>query len=104
MNCVSIEARPFASKAGGPLIFVPFVGTQGTFKSHENRGRPIKQRFLPDFVCYDRIIIEIKALSALTDEQRAQVLNYPAGRLLDSARSVARRRAFRPCACFMADW
>jgi GxxExxY protein len=42
----------------------------------EYRGRRLKQRFQPDFTCYDKIILEIKAVSALTDEHRAQVLNY----------------------------
>jgi len=34
------------------------------------------QTFTPDFVCYDNIIVEIKAVSALADEHRAQLLNY----------------------------
>jgi len=42
----------------------------------EYRGRILKQRFQPDFICYGKIILEIKAVSALTDEHRAQVLNY----------------------------
>jgi len=29
-----------------------------------------------DFICYDRVIVEIKAVSALVDEHRAQLLNY----------------------------
>ncbi len=28
------------------------------------------------FVCYDRIIVELKALSSLSSEHKAQVLNY----------------------------
>jgi len=40
------------------------------------RGRTLKHRFVPDFICYDKIILEIKAVSQLTDEHRAQVLNY----------------------------
>jgi GxxExxY protein len=40
------------------------------------KGRPLRQRFQPDFVCYEKIILEIKAVSALTDEHRSQVLNY----------------------------
>jgi hypothetical protein len=31
---------------------------------------------IPDFVCYDKIIVELKAISEVTDEHRAQVLNY----------------------------
>jgi len=40
------------------------------------RGRTLKHRFVPDFICYGKIILEIKAVSKLTDEHRAQVLNY----------------------------
>jgi GxxExxY protein len=40
------------------------------------RDRTLLQTFSPDFLCYDKIILEIKAVSALVDEHRAQVLNY----------------------------
>ena len=42
----------------------------------EYKGRPLKKRYEADFVCFDKVLIEIKAVSALTDEHRAQVLNY----------------------------
>jgi GxxExxY protein len=45
--------------------------------SLEYRGRILAQKFLPDFVCYDKIIVELKAVTELIDEHRAQVLNYP---------------------------
>lgn len=34
------------------------------------------QHFVPDFICFEKIIVEIKALSALNDAHRAQTLNY----------------------------
>jgi GxxExxY protein len=40
------------------------------------RGRTLVQTFIPDFVCYDNIIAEIKGVCALADEHRAQLLNY----------------------------
>ncbi len=40
------------------------------------RGRTLVQTFTPDFICYGKIIVEIKAVSALADEHRAQLLNY----------------------------
>jgi GxxExxY protein len=40
------------------------------------RGRTLVQTFNPDFICYDKIILEIKAVPELIDEHRAQVLNY----------------------------
>ena len=39
------------------------------------KGRPLKQRYIPDFICLDKIIVEIKAVSQLADEHRAQVHN-----------------------------
>src|SRR5437870_9128494 len=41
------------------------------------RGRTLVQTFTPDFICYGKIVVEIKAVSALVDEHRAQLLNYP---------------------------
>ncbi|MDZ4287852.1 MAG: GxxExxY protein [Prosthecobacter sp.] len=40
------------------------------------KGHPLKSEYLPDFVCYGKIIVELKAVSSLTDEHRAQVHNY----------------------------
>ncbi len=40
------------------------------------KGQPLTKSLVPDFFCFDQVIMEIKAVSALTDEHRAQVLNY----------------------------
>lgn len=40
------------------------------------KGTELRQRYIPDFLCYDKIILKIKAVKQLTDEHRAQVLNY----------------------------
>lgn len=40
------------------------------------KGNFLNQRCIPDFVCFEKIIIELKAVSAFTDEHRAQVHNY----------------------------
>lgn len=39
----------------------------------ENR---LSQRYLADLVCYEQIIIEIKALNHLSGREEAQLLNY----------------------------
>lgn len=43
------------------------------------KGIPLKQSYKPDFLCFGKIILEIKAVSKLTDEHRAQVHNYLKG-------------------------
>ncbi len=64
-ECLEIELEfqriPFLSKPPQTLQY---------------RGRTLVQTFNPDFICYDRIILEIKAVYELVDEHRAQVLNY----------------------------
>ena len=40
------------------------------------RGRTLVQIYQADFVCYGKIIVELKAVSSLVDEHRAQLLNY----------------------------
>jgi GxxExxY protein len=40
------------------------------------RGRTLTQSYQADFVCFGKIIVELKAVSALTDDHRAQLLNY----------------------------
>jgi GxxExxY protein len=37
---------------------------------------PLNQTYRADFVCYDSILIEIKAVSQILNLHRAQVLNY----------------------------
>ena len=53
---------------------IPTIAQPGL--SLEYRGRILSQKYFPDFVCYEKIIVELKAITDLTDEHRAQVLNY----------------------------
>ncbi len=40
------------------------------------KGTKLKQFFKPDFICFDKIIVAIKALDRLTLREEAQLLNY----------------------------
>jgi GxxExxY protein len=40
------------------------------------RGARINQHFRADFICFDTIILEIKAVREIAPEHKAQVLNY----------------------------
>ena len=53
---------------------IPFVAKKPLSLSY--KGRPLKSVFQTDLICFEKIIIEIKAVSALTDEHRAQLQNY----------------------------
>jgi len=40
------------------------------------RDQELDVQYIADFVCYDKIIVELKAVSELTDVHKAQVRNY----------------------------
>lgn len=40
------------------------------------KGEKLTKTFVPDFICFDKVIIELKAASDLIDEHRAQLHNY----------------------------
>lgn len=40
------------------------------------KGHPLQKRYEADFICFERVLVEIKAVSALADEHRAQLQNY----------------------------
>lgn len=64
-ECMEIELR---------LQGVPYVCQRGI--ALEYKSNPLKCSFIPDFVCFDALILEIKAVSELCDEHRAQLQNY----------------------------
>jgi GxxExxY protein len=64
-ECVEIELE---------LQGIPFVPQK--LLPLDYKRRPLRTRYQPDFVCYEKIILELKAVRELTDEHRAQVQNY----------------------------
>ena len=42
----------------------------------EYRGQTLRQTYEPDFFCFDKIVVEIKAAKTLADGHRAQIINY----------------------------
>ena len=64
-ECLEIELK---------LRGVPLVAQKELPLSY--KGRRLKRKFKADFLCYERILLEIKAISQLVDEHRSQVLNY----------------------------
>ena len=53
---------------------IPFVAQRELQLSY--KGEPLKQTYRPDLICFDAIIVELKASSKTTGEHQAQVLNY----------------------------
>ena len=42
----------------------------------EYKGKPLKKKYEPDFICYDDVIVEIKAMDKLSSNEHAQIINY----------------------------
>ncbi len=40
------------------------------------KGQTLEAFYKPDFICFDAIVVELKALSHLTTVEEAQVINY----------------------------
>jgi GxxExxY protein len=40
------------------------------------KGKPLNKTYQPDFICYNEVIVEIKAKSVLSGTEEAQVINY----------------------------
>ena len=39
-------------------------------------GVELKSEFVPDFICYNRVVVELKAVKELDDIHRSQTINY----------------------------
>ena len=42
----------------------------------EYKGKSLKKKYEPDFICYDDVIVEIKAMNKLSSNEHAQIINY----------------------------
>ena len=40
------------------------------------KGKVLDDTFKPDFICYDKIIVELKSVKELDDVHRSQAINY----------------------------
>jgi len=40
------------------------------------KGKRLKKKYSPDFVCFDKIILELKATSEITNMHKSQLFNY----------------------------
>ena len=53
---------------------IPFVPQKKLALNY--KGEQLSQTYAPDFICFDKIIIEIKGTRQLAPQHKAQLLNY----------------------------
>jgi GxxExxY protein len=53
---------------------IPFVSQKELRVLYD--GIPLKSKYIADIVCYEKIIIEIKAISKINNQHKAQLMNY----------------------------
>jgi GxxExxY protein len=53
---------------------IPFVREQPIYATYRNVQ--LKTQFIPDFICYNKIVVELKAVKELDDAHRSQAINY----------------------------
>jgi len=53
---------------------IPFQPQAGLSISY--KGEKLEQVYRADFICYGQIILELKAVKEIGNDQRAQVINY----------------------------
>ena len=53
---------------------IPFVKELWLDVSY--KGRILEKKYIADFICFDQLIVEVKAMEGLLPEHTAQVLNY----------------------------
>lgn len=70
LEAVYQEALALEFEARG----VPFVKEKEI--DIQYKGRVLAKRYVADFICFNRVIVETKAVSTLLPEHQAQALNY----------------------------
>jgi GxxExxY protein len=53
---------------------IPFESQSALAISY--KGQPLKKSYIPDFVVFGKVIVELKALDRLSGTEEAQLLNY----------------------------
>jgi len=53
---------------------IPFVSQQELKLAY--KGETLEQTYKPDLICFEKIIVELKAVKDTADEHRAQLHNY----------------------------
>jgi GxxExxY protein len=57
----ALRGIPFRRETGLPIVY---------------KGHLLEVKYRPDFICFEAIIVELKALDRVSGREKAQVINY----------------------------
>ncbi len=67
-------------------VYQEVLGREFSLQRIPNKAQPIidirykgvllEKKYQPDFICYDEVIVEIKAISSLSGVEEAQIIHY----------------------------
>ena len=71
----------FTEKVYQEALAIEFAGREIPFEREKEihatyKGIVLEGTFIPDFICYGKIIVELKAVKELDDVHRSQAINY----------------------------
>ena len=81
MKVHSILGPGFTEKVYQEALAIEFAERNIPFDREKEKhavykGIVLEGTFIPDFICYNKIIVELKAVQELTDVHRSQAINY----------------------------
>jgi len=81
MNVFNELGTGFLEKVYQEALELEFIEKQIPYRREtpiaiKYKGHLLQQKYIADFICYDKIIIELKAVAELNDVHKAQVFNY----------------------------
>ena len=81
MKVHSVLGPGFTEKVYQEALAIEFVERQIPFEREKEihatyKGVVLEGTYIPDFICYDKIIVELKAVRELDDVHRSQAINY----------------------------
>lgn len=81
MKVHSTLGKGFAEVVYADALEKEFINTDIPYEREKeidiiNNGEPLMHKFRIDFICFDNIIVELKASSDIIEGHRAQIINY----------------------------
>jgi GxxExxY protein len=81
INVANILGCGFLEAIYQEALEIEFASNNIPFESQKKinisyKGKVLNKEYVADFICFDNIIVEIKAIKRITEIEEAQIINY----------------------------